>query len=658
LRRLTIVRPQVRGGRGLTGRTLVAAAGLALVVGVAFAIVLLAIADLRDSAVRARQSEEVLAAANQLERLVVDLETGLRGYLITGEEPFLTPWNDARSAFPQEAQRLEQLAAVHDTGQGRRARQITQAGTSYIEDYSVPTVETARQYLTASPPTASRLLTPSARLIAVFEEGRRRVDDLRKQFDGFSTIERNLAVATENRASTAAHQATMAATAGIAASVLLVALFTDYLTRTIVRPVRRAASMAGRLAGGDLAVRLPETGTAEIGALEHAFNTMGNSLETSHNELGLLLEEQAALRRVATLVAQAVPPAELFEAVACEVAGLLDAPLTTLLRYQPDNSATVLGSWGELAGDLPVGARYPVQSDDPAALVLRTGRAARIESYADAYDVVPEIILELGLRYGVTGPIVVEGRLWGLIAASWTEPGRLPVGIEGRLTQFTELVATAIANADSRAELVASRARVVAAADETRRRIERDLHDGTQQRLVSLALELRAAEGAVPSELVALKAQLSHFAEDLSGAVDDLREISRGIHPAILSKGGLGAVLKTLARRSSVPVELDLPSDRRLAEGVEVALYYVASEALTNVTKHARAAAVHVSLEIEERVARLSVRDDGVGGARPEQGSGLIGLRDRVEVLGGTIRITSPSGSGTTLNVEIPFADP
>jgi len=657
LRPLTKVRPEVRGGRGLTRRTLVAAGGLALVVGVAFAVVLLAIADLRDSAIRARQSEEVLAAANQLERLVVDLETGLRGYLITGEEPFLAPWNHARSAFPQEAQTLEQLAAVHDTGQGHRAQQISQAGTSYIEDYSVPTVETARRYLAASPPTASRLLTPSAKLIAVFEEGRRRVDDLRQQFDGFSTIERNLAMATENRASTAAHQATMAATAGIAASVLLVALFTDYLTRTIVRPVRRAANMAGRLAGGDLAVRLPETGTAEIGALEHAFNTMGNSLETSHNELRLLLEEQAALRRVATLVAQAVPPTELFEAVACEVAGLLDAPLTTLLRCQPDDTATILGSWGELARDLPVGTRYPLQTDEPAALVLRTGRAARIESYADAYGVVPEIILQLGLRYGVTGPIVVEGRLWGLIGASWTEPGRLPIGIEGRLTQFTELVATAIANADSRAELIASRARVVAAADETRRRIERDLHDGTQQRLVSLALDARAAEASVPPELVELRAQLSQLAEGLTSAVDDLQEISRGIHPAILSQGGLRAALKTLARRSPVPVKLDLSADRRLPQNVEVAVYYLVSEALTNVAKHAHASVVHVDLEAEDTLLQLSVRDDGVGGAHPEQGSGLIGLRDRIEALGGKIDIASPEGKGTALLVKIPLAD-
>jgi signal transduction histidine kinase len=225
------------------------------------------------------------------------------------------------------------------------------------------------------------------------------------------------------------------------------------------------------------------------------------------------------------------------------------------------------------------------------------------------------------------------------------------------LEQFTELVATAIANADSRAELSASRTRVVAAADETRRRIERDLHDGTQQRLVSLALDLRTAEAAVPAELVELKAQLSHVGEALSGAVDDLREISRGIHPAILSRGGLGAALKTLARRSSVPVKLHLSACMRLPASVEVAVYYFVSEALTNVAKHAHASVVNVDVEAQDTVAKLSVRDDGVGGARLDQGSGLIGLRDRLEALGGKIEITSPVGKGTSLLVEIPLAD-
>jgi signal transduction histidine kinase len=280
-----------------------------------------------------------------------------------------------------------------------------------------------------------------------------------------------------------------------------------------------------------------------------------------------------------------------------------------------------------------------------------------MESYEDAPGALSVLARQLGIRSGVAGAIVVEGRVWGMIAAVWTEPGRLPAGIEGRLAQFTELVATAIANADSRAELSASRARVVAAADETRRRIERDLHDGTQQRLVSLALDVRGAEASVPSELVELRAQLSHVAEGLTGALADLQEVSRGIHPAILSKGGLGAALKALARRSSVHVELDLSAGRRLSESVEVAVYYLVSEALTNVAKHAHASVVHVDLVAGDAVVQLSVRDDGVGGARPEKGSGLIGLRDRIEALGGKIDIASPEGKGTTLLVEIPLAD-
>jgi signal transduction histidine kinase len=280
-----------------------------------------------------------------------------------------------------------------------------------------------------------------------------------------------------------------------------------------------------------------------------------------------------------------------------------------------------------------------------------------MENYEDAPGPAAARLRQLGVRFGVGGPIVVEGRLWGMIGAVWTEPGRLPAGIEGCLAHVTELVTIAIANADSRTQLSASRARVVAAADETRRGIERDLHDGTQQRLVSLALDARAAEASVPPELVELRAQLSQLAEGLTSAVDDLQEISRGIHPAILSQGGLRAALKTLARRSPVPVKLDLSADRRLPQNVEVAVYYLVSEALTNVAKHAHASVVHVDLEAEDTLLQLSVRDDGVGGAHPEQGSGLIGLRDRIEALGGKIDMASPEGKGTALLVKIPLAD-
>ncbi|MDQ1514317.1 MAG: hypothetical protein QOE80_147 [Actinomycetota bacterium] len=618
---------------------------LALLVGTAFTVVLVTIAELRRSGVRARNSESVLAAANRLERLVIDLETGQRGFVITGDERFLEPWDAARRSFPPQAGVLERLTAGGNAVQCHRAQGITDAARAYIREYSEPTVDQARR-------DRASVLT-----VAVTEEGKRRVDALRAQFDGFGASEDGLASTRQQHARSAAGRATFATTVGVAGSIGLVVLFTGYLTRTIARPVRRAAAMAGRLAGGDLTVRLPETGADEIGVLERAFNTMGASLETSHNELCLLVEEQAALRRVATLVARAVPPAEVFDAVCGEVGWLLEAPLTRLLRCEPDGTTTILAGRGELPelGRRFVGERLELDENGAVAAVLRTGRAARLDDVQRALGPAA-LARQPGLRSAVAGPIVVQGRLWGVMTAGWLGPGPLPAGAEGRLAQFTELAATAIANADSRVELAASRARVVAAADESRRRIERDLHDGTQQRLVALALDLRAADASVPPEMVEVKAQLASTADGLAAAVDNLQEISRGIHPAILSQGGMEAALKVLARRSSVPVQLDVSGDRRLPDSVQVAVYYVVSEALTNVAKHARASLVRVRLAAEGAVLRLSVDDDGVGGAVPGEGSGLIGLRDRIEALGGTIEIASPAGTGTTLLVEIPVA--
>jgi signal transduction histidine kinase len=290
--------------------------------------------------------------------------------------------------------------------------------------------------------------------------------------------------------------------------------------------------------------------------------------------------------------------------------------------------------------------------------VFETGRPTRVDKYPDSSSGplgVP--IREAALRSAVATPIIVQGRLWGLIAAGSVLEQPLPPDTEARLASFTELVATAISNAENLAELTASRARVVAAADETRRRIERDLHDGAQQRLVSLALALRAAQAAVPPGLGDLGSELANVGEGLVSVMDDLREMARGIHPGILSEGGLAPALKMLARRSAVPVEINVHADARLPERVEVAAYYVVSEALTNAAKHAHASVVHVSAETAGQVLHLHVRDDGTGGADPVRGSGLIGLKDRVEALGGTIIVDSPAGAGTSLHAELPIAE-
>jgi signal transduction histidine kinase len=369
-------------------------------------------------------------------------------------------------------------------------------------------------------------------------------------------------------------------------------------------------------------------------------------------EVRRLAEQQAALRRVATLVARESSPAVLFAAVADEVGRLLDADTTRVFRYEPDDTATVVAASGEALSDIPLGTRVPLGGDSVVARVRRTGRPARMDSFEGARGVLAALLRDHGVRSGVGAPIVVGGRLWGAVVAGSTRPEPLPGWTEARIDEFTELLATAIANADSRAELAASRARIVAAGDEARRRIERNLHDGAQQRLVSLGLLLRAAEARAPEG--ELREQLGLTVSGLAEVLEELQEISRGLHPALLSSGGLEVALGALARRAAMPVELDLRVRHRLPEQVEVTVYYVVSEALTNAAKHADAS--HVQVDLGERDGRvvLAIRDDGRGGADPAVGSGLIGLRDRVEAVGGRIDIASPAGAGTSLRVTLP----
>jgi len=369
-----------------------------------------------------------------------------------------------------------------------------------------------------------------------------------------------------------------------------------------------------------------------------------------------LAEEQAALRQVATLVARGVPPEELFAAITAEAGRVLSVEYAALSRYEPDRGVTVVAIWGRTGHNVPFGSRLNLEGNNIGTLVFETGRAARIDNYADASGPLGDLARGEGVGAAVGTPINVEGRLWGVMT-TYSAPGQpLPADTEARLANFTELLATAIANAQSHAELMASRARIVAAADETRRQIERDLHDGIQQRLVSLGLELRATQAGQPLPHGELEAVVARASDGLRSVFDELREISQGIHPAILSNGGLTPALNALRRRSAVPVELNLNTGRRrLPEPVEVAAYYVVSEALTNAAKHAEASVVHVDLDTSDATLQLTIRDDGIGGALPSQGSGLLGLRDRIEALGGTLHITSPAGNGTTLRINVPL---
>jgi signal transduction histidine kinase len=377
----------------------------------------------------------------------------------------------------------------------------------------------------------------------------------------------------------------------------------------------------------------------------------------SQLELSRLAEEQAALRRVATLVAGQATADEIFATVAEEVARFLRAGRGVVCRYEPDGTMTVTAFWTSGVRVLPVGTRVELDGDGVAAQVQQSGRPRRIDSYEGLSGPVVELASTLDAAPGSTvgAPILVEGRVWGVILTSSTGPQVFTEDTESRLMGFAELVGTAISNAVARAELHASRARIVAAAAESRRRIERDLHDGAQQRLVSVALELLAAATNAAAGVDELREELTRGSSEVTAALDELREISRGIHPAILSEGGLGPALRALSRRSAIPVELEISTSGRFVEPIEVTGYYVVSELLTNAAKHAGASVAHVAIEELHGTLRLSIRDDGVGGADPARGSGLIGLYDRVEAMGGTILVDSPVGAGTAVLVSLPL---
>ncbi|HXB48152.1 MAG TPA: GAF domain-containing protein [Streptosporangiaceae bacterium] len=424
------------------------------------------------------------------------------------------------------------------------------------------------------------------------------------------------------------------------------------LRAAVGAPVSVEGALWGVMIVGSRAEPLPAGAEDRLaGFTELAATAIANA--QARVELRGFADEQAALRRVATLVARAAPPAQVLTAVTEEAGRLLAADYAAMARYGTDGARTVVGVWTSTGAIFPVLSQAKVGGRNVATLVFQTGAAARMDDHADASGPIGEVVRELGLCAAAGVPVRVEGRLWGVMVVA-SRSGPLPAGTEARLAGFTELAATAIANAEAQSALTASRARIVATADATRRRIERNLHDGAQQRLVSLALNLRAAQATATA---GTGQDLAHVAAGLDDVLEDLREIARGLHPAILADGGLRPALKTLARRSAVPAQLDIQVDRRLPEPVETAAYYTVAEALTNAAKHARATTADIEVAESEGVLHVRFHDDGRGGADFSHGSGLVGLKDRAEALGGHLHLHSPPGAGTTLDITLPLTD-
>jgi signal transduction histidine kinase len=375
---------------------------------------------------------------------------------------------------------------------------------------------------------------------------------------------------------------------------------------------------------------------------------------TTSGVLEELLREQAALRRVATLVAREPSPSEVFAAVTREVGVVLGAQRATLLRVVSPQWAEVVASWSDgTAPPVPVGHRGALDGRGIVGKMLRTARPVRVEDFDEVGGAVAALMRELGIRAGAGGPIILGGRVWGAVSAVWPAAMSMPAGAEDRVAAFAELVSYAIENAETREELAASRARLVEAADEARRRIERDLHDGAQQRLVAAALELTLLDQRLQRDEDA-RAVLARARAQLDCGLGELRDLARGIHPTVLTDRGLETALAALVQRAPVPVDLRAVVPERLDTAIEAAAYFLVSEALTNAAKHAKADRVSVDVESSGVTLVVTIADDGVGGADPGRGSGLRGLVDRVEAVGGRLEVTSPPGQGTRLCARLP----
>ena len=368
-----------------------------------------------------------------------------------------------------------------------------------------------------------------------------------------------------------------------------------------------------------------------------------------------LADEQAALRRVATLVAGEATPNRVFEQVTEEIGRLLELPGASVMQYDGARTARVVGAWSvDGKPRFPVGASLDLDGDTVVAKVLRSGTAQRVDRYEEASGTLAETVRKFGYRAAVAAPVTVGGRLWGVLAGATTSHDDLPEGLERRLGDFAELVAQALANADAYEKLAASRARLVEVGDAERIRLERNLHDGAQQRLVSVALQLSMVAAKLDSDPRAAREVLTDAQDELGRGLAELRELARGIHPAVLTERGLGPALDSLLARAPLPVEITEMPEGRLTAPVEAAAYYVVAEAITNVGKYARASSATVSISRSNGTATVSVSDDGVGGADPARGSGLRGLAARVEALDGHLDVDSTPERGTRVRAVIP----
>jgi PAS domain S-box-containing protein len=424
------------------------------------------------------------------------------------------------------------------------------------------------------------------------------------------------------------------------------------LRSAVAHPILVEGGVWGAIAVGSSESPMPAVTEARLaGFTELAATAVANT--DAREQVTALAEEQAALRRVATLVAEGAQPAAVFEVVAAETQTLIGADGVSLSRYEPAEHVVVVAHTGANAARVPPGTRLNHEGHNLTSIVRRTERPARLEQFGDLDSAIGELAEEFGVGASVGVPIVVDGRLWGATIAIWMGDASPPPDTEARMSQFAGLLDTAIANADSRDQLTASRARLLTAGDEARRRVVRDLHDGAQQRLVHTIVTLKLAQRAFRDKDEKVESLLGEALEQAEQGNRELRELAHGILPAVLTRGGLRAGVDAFVARLDLPVAIDAPPERLPAE-LEASAYFIVAEGLTNVIKHAQATRAEVQASVDDGLLQVEVRDDGIGGADPS-GHGLVGMADRVSALGGRLSVQSPAGGGTVVTATLPL---
>ncbi|GAA2582507.1 hypothetical protein GCM10010399_10380 [Dactylosporangium fulvum] len=628
-----------------------------LLLGVALHTAVTAFDDRGRQARAAHTSHQAVVTAALVRTGVLAMEHGEHRYVVTGDPAHLRSWARARAMVESRIAQLPRLTA------DRPAQATLAAGLD----------QQIRQYLDTHPASAIKALRPgptAAPDLGRLTSDQHQLDAIRHTAERFVGNERRHAAAQETRAERAFTRAGTATGLGIITCLFVVPVLITYTTRVIVRPVRTAAAMADKLAAGTQTGRMPTDGPHEIGLLQRSFNTMALSLQRHHDDLNRVVVEQTALRRIASLMACTEAPDAVFDTITGQAGRLFEADTALLVRYDSDGAGTILAAW---AGDHPsdrTGKRPLVGERTPLPLRDTTGRMRALrQSFCrhvgwERPDMPVAADGVAGSTRGVGAPIMVRGQVWGALALLGEAGGRLRRDDTERTADFTDLAGLVVDTVEARIRLAAVSARLIDAGDETRRKLERDLHDRIQHHLIAVILRLRmleadmtgrdATEGGTATGPV-IADQVATIDGDLANVVEEVQTIAHGVYPAILTQRGLEAALDAMARRSPIPIERHIDLSPALPPVLQTSVYDIVAESLANTTKHAHASHLRIIAHQDGQKVWLRIEDDGAGGADSGRGTGIRSLTDRVQALGGTVQLHSPRGEGTRLIITLPL---